>query len=305
MIDRRWFLKSSLLLGLGVAPDPGLSAAAPEPRLAKPIPSSGELLPVIGMGTWQTFNVGNSARLRDQRCQVLAKFLEMGGGMVDSSPMYGSSEEVIGHCIEQLGFHESLFSATKIWTPSKKMGITQVENSREYWGVSTFDLFQIHNLVRWQGHLETLRELKQNGRLRYIGITTSHGRKHKELEAFLESNPVDFVQLTYNISDREVEKRLLPLARDKGIAVIANRPFQKGPLIDWCKRHPLPDWAVELNCSNWAQFLLKFIVSHPDITCTIPATTQVAHMIENMGAQFGTLPEPELRRKMISYFESL
>ena len=303
--NRRWFLKSAVAAGLAANLFTGTSARASRQITSKPIPGTGERIPVIGMGTWQTFNVGNSTGLRNQRCQVLKQFFDMGGGMVDSSPMYGSSEAVIGHCLDQLGSRESLFSATKIWTPLKNMGVSQVRDSQDLWGISTFDLFQIHNLVGWEGHLETLLEMKDNNQIRYVGITTSHGRRHGELEKVLSSQPFDFVQLTYNIRDRQVEKRLLPLAGEKGIAVIANRPFQRGALIDWCNRHPLPDWAGEIDCSNWAQFLLKFIVSHPTVTCAIPATTQVAHMTENMGAQTGLLPDGELRKRMIEYVRSL
>ncbi len=305
MNDRRWFLKSAIAAGMAASTIPVTSVNASQQLISKPIPATGEHIPVIGMGTWQTFNVGNSTRLRNRRCQVLKQFFEMGGGMVDSSPMYGSSEEVIGYCLNQFGSAKGMFSATKIWTPFKKMGISQIQDSQKFWGISKFDLFQIHNLVEWEGHLETLLELKNNNQIRYIGITTSHGRRHEDLEKVLMTQPFDFVQLTYNIRDRQVEKRLLPLAEEKGIAVIANRPFQRGTLIDWCNLHPLPEWANEVDCSNWAQFLLKFIVSHPAVTCVIPATTQVPHMIENMGAQLGVMPNDELRKKMLNYVRSL
>ncbi|MEZ5534447.1 MAG: aldo/keto reductase [Thiolinea sp.] len=272
--------------------------------LTKPIPASGEQLPVIGMGTWITFNVGSDSAARNARTEVLNAFLELGGGMVDSSPMYGSAEEVVGYALHRLGKPQpKLFSATKVWTPFA--GEEQIDTSFRLWGIERFDLFQIHNLVNWQEHLQTLLAHKQAGKIRYIGITTSHGRRHAELEEIMRTQPIDFVQLTYNVLDREVEQRLLPVARERGIAVIANRPFQGGRLFDRFANRPLPDWAKDIGCENWAQFFLTFVVSHPAVTCAIPATSQVAHMQENMGAGRGTLPDQATRTRMLNYIQSL
>jgi diketogulonate reductase-like aldo/keto reductase len=180
-----------------------------------------------------------------------------------------------------------------------------MEDSRAYWGLERFDLMQVHNLLNWEGHLETLHEDKAAGRIRYIGVTTSHGRRHEELEAIMTQQPLDAVQLTYNILDREAEQRLLPLAAERGLAVVANRPFRRKQLFSLFEQHPLPDWAGEIDCANWAQFLLKFVVSHPAVTCAIPATSRVDHMQENMGALYGRLPDAALRERMIRYAQSL
>lgn len=267
------------------------AAAAPSPRL-KPIPVSGERIPVIGMGSWMTFDVGSDRRRRDARVAVLQAFFDRGGGMIDSSPMYGSSEAVIGHCLTRIDNTQTLFAATKVWTLTKWLGVRQMQASEALWGVSRFDLMQIHNMLDWRTHLETLSRWKAEGRVRYIGITTSHGRRHDAMTAVMAAEPFDFVQFTYNILDREAEARLLPLASERGLAVIVNRPFQRGALFDRFQHHPLPAWAAEFGCANWAQFFLKFIVSHPAVTCAIPATSRVDHMLENMGAAYGPFLTP-------------
>ena len=301
--SRRQFIKASTALGLASLIPISAKANLGE-LITKAIPTTGEQIPVIGMGSWLTFDIGHEQKMRDEQCKVLAKFFELGGAMLDSSPMYGYAEEVIGHCLKHSG-NSGLFSATKVWTPLKKMGIGQIEDSFELWGIDKFDLFQIHNLVGFEKHLETLQELKANNRIRYLGVTTSHGRRHRDLEKILLNTPMDFVQLTYNVLDREVEQRLLPLAQEKGIAVIVNRPFRRGQLFDRFAHHPLPIWVRDFDCTNWAQFFLKFIVSHPAVTCAIPATTQVEHVIENMGAQQGRLPDQRVREKMLSYVSEL
>lgn len=284
---------------------PGLSLAAPAARLTRTVPSTGQKIPAIGMGTWITFNVGASRKLRDARLKVLQTFFDMGGGMVDSSPMYGSSEEVVGHCLARIENDQTLFSATKVWTMSEAMGKRQMKASAELWGLETFDLMQIHNLLDWETHLRTLRSWKERGRFRHIGITTSHGRRHDDLAEIMRTEPLDFVQLTYNVLDREAEARLLPLAADKGIAVIINRPFRRGALFGKFERQPLPAWADEAGISNWAEFFLKFIISHPAVTCAIPATSKVEHMRENMDALKGPMPDAAMRRRMVDYVESL
>lgn len=257
------------------------------------------------MGSWITFNVGPVKALRDARVKVLQTFFDHGGGMVDSSPMYGSSEEVIGYCLERIKNDDTLFSATKVWTLSQSRGVDQMQQSERLWGERQFDLMQIHNLLDWDAHLETLTAWKAQGRIRYIGVTTSHGRRHDDLEELMKTKPFDFVQFTYNILDREAEKRLLPLAADRGIAVICNRPFRRKRLVTMFQKHPLPDWAGEIGCANWPQFLLKFIVSHPAVTCAIPATSRIDHMAENMGALMGPQPDEPMRRRMVQYVESL
>lgn len=297
---RRDILKAATALGAAAWLPPARAAG---PALTRPIPASGEPLPVIGMGSWITFNVGGDDYLRARRAEVLRAFFEGGGAVIDSSPMYGSSEAVIGDCLQRLGRSRPLFAATKVWTPLQWLGVKQMEASRELWGVERFDLMQIHNLVDWETHLETLADWKARGRVRYVGITTSHGRRHGEFERIMAGRSLDCVQFTYNILDREAERRLLPLAAERGLAVIANRPFRRGALFDYVRRRPLPDWAGEIDCANWAQFFLKFIVSHPAVTCAIPATSRVDHMRENMGAAYGRLPDPELRRRMVRYVE--
>lgn len=273
--------------------------------IIKTIPSSGESIPVIGMGTWQTFNVGNNKSLQNSRCEVLASFFNNGGGMIDSSPMYGSAELVLGHCLQQLGFPEENFSATKVWTSSVDEGVEQINISHKLWQINKFDLFQVHNLLRWEDHLPYLQQMKSDGKLKYVGITTSHGRRHRDLEKIIKSEAIDFVQLTYNILDREVESRLLPLAKEMGVAVIANRPFRGGALFDVVSNASLPGFAKEIGCETWAQFFLKFIVSQQAITCAIPATSRIGHMEENMRSRFGPLPDNKTRQKMIATMKAL
>jgi len=276
-------------------------AQAPQ-VLARPIPSTGESIPAIGLGTWITFNVGDDPVLRDECAAVMAAFFESGGRMIDSSPMYGSSQPVIGHGLAKLGA-PPVFSADKVWTSSN--GPAQIEQSRRYWGVPRFDLLQVHNLVAWRDHLKTLYAIKEAGELRYVGITTSEGRRHDLFEEIMRSEPLDFVQLTYNIVDREAEERLLPLARDRGMAVIVNRPFQQGDLTRELEGERLPDWAAEIGAASWAQFILKFILSHPAVTVAIPATSRVDHVRENLAAATGPLPDAAMRRRMAAYVEQL
>jgi diketogulonate reductase-like aldo/keto reductase len=304
-LSRRKLLQGAVAIG-ALGPSLAAHAATPSPGvLTRTIPATGESLPAIGMGSWITFNVGDDETLRRQRLEVLRTLFQMGGTLVDSSPMYGSSEEVIGYCLREMGGTSPLFSATKVWTPFQGLGVRQMENSEALWGVTRFNLMQIHNLLDWEAHLETLLDWKAQGRVRYIGITTSHGRRHDDFESIMRTQPIDFVQFTYNIRDREAEARLLPLARERGLGVIINRPFRRGWLMDTYEKHPLPDWAAEFDCANWAQFFLKFIVSHPAVTCAIPATSRVEHMRGNMGALTGRLPDPDMRARMFRHVESL
>jgi len=304
-LSRRTFLASLGALGTAVHLGHGRAQAASRPVLTRAIPKTGERLPVIGMGSWLTFDVHDDEALRDKRFEVLQTFFDGGGAIIDSSPMYGSSEEVIGYCLSRMANKNALFSATKVWTLFQSRGVRQMEESQQLWGANRFDLMQIHNMLGWEAHLETLMDWKAQGRVRYIGITTSDGRRHDAIEKVMAGQPIDFVQFTYNILDREAERRLLPLAAERGLAVIVNRPFRRGALFDFFERQPLPEWAREFDCANWAQFFLKFIVSHPAVTCAIPATTRVDHMRENMGAALGRLPDLKTREHMIRYIEDL
>jgi diketogulonate reductase-like aldo/keto reductase len=306
-LTRRELMRLLLAGTAGAALAPSLALAVDEAMKQKLIPASGERIPVIGMGTWRTFNVGDDEQLRMDRTRVLEAFFEHGGGMVDCSPMYGSAAAVMGFALEKLGYPDGLFSAEKVWTEDEDKTREQVAEQERLWGIEPFDLMQVHNLVAWEAHLEKLQQMKADGEIRYVGITTSSGRRHDEFERIMENHELDFVQLTYNITHRRVEERLLPLAEEKGIAVIANRPYDAGPLIrDLKSRHSVPDWAVEeFDCRGWADFLLKFLVSHPAVTCAIPATTSVEHLHENMRAGTGPMPTPELRQRMIDHIESL
>jgi diketogulonate reductase-like aldo/keto reductase len=303
-LDRREALR--LISASGVVALAGRLDAAKEagPVLTKSIPSSGEAIPVVGLGSWRTFNVGDDPAARGECGEVMRRFFAHGGRLIDSSPMYGSSQEVIGEGLTQLGRPPQLFSAEKVWT-SAAAGPAQIEATRRLWGVDRFDLLQVHNLQDWERHLQYLFERKAAGRLRYVGVTTSHGRRTAETERIVATQPIDFVQVTYNVRERELESRLLPLAAERGVAVLANRPFAEGALIDELERHPLPSFAGEIDCANWPQLLLKFVVSHPAVTCAIPATSQPAHLDENMGAARGRLPDEAMRRRIVAYVESL
>ncbi|WEX90837.1 aldo/keto reductase [Sinorhizobium garamanticum] len=303
------FTRRSILQGLALAaslPAMGHSSHAQAAGMVRrAIPSSGEEIPIIGLGTWITFNVGDDPVLQDECAAVMAAFFEGGGRMIDSSPMYGSSQPTIGYGLKKLGYPDRLFSAEKVWISDPASGAEQIEASRAYWGVEKFDLMQVHNLVSWEDHLPMLFEMKAKAQLRYVGITTSEGRRHREIESVMASEPIDFVQVSYNILDREAEERILPLALEKGIAVIVNRPFRQGSLIRQLDDEPLPEWIAETGARSWAQFLLKFIVSHPAITCAIPATTRVDHVRENLEAGGGVLPDEAMRRRMVDYVEAL
>ena len=306
MSDRRDFLKFFSGLGLSLALEPNALFAGDDNIQQRVIPKSGERIPAIGMGSWLTFAVGNDDKARQVRVNVLQSFFAEGGRLIDSSPMYGTSEEVIGYCLQKLHAQQQVFSATKVWTSGWESGIRQMRRSRALWGVDRFDLMQIHNMLDWQTHLATLKAWKQEKKIRYIGITTSHGRRHAELERVLEKEDAfDFVQFTYNVVDREAEQHLLPLAAERKLGVIINRPFQGGELFDGVAGKPLPGFANEIDCRNWAQFFLKFIISHPAVTCAIPATSRVAHMQENMGSLRGRLPDTDMRQKMLAYYQSV
>ena len=281
---------------------PRATPAAEDQKLAllqRPIPSSGERIPVIGLGTWQSFDVGSSASDREPLEEVLAAFVKLGGRVVDSSPMYGRAEDVVGDLAAKLRLHDRLFLATKVWTTGKEAGVKSMERSLDLMKTKKMDLMQVHNLVDVQTHLATLRQWKQEGRVRYIGITHYTASSHREVARLLEREKVDFVQINYCVSEREAEERVLPVAQDRGVAVIVNRPFGGGDLFSRVRGKPVPEWAAEIDCTSWAQFFLKWIVSHPAVTCAIPATSKLRHLEDNMRGGAGRLPDATMRQRMI------
>ena len=285
------------------APPAGKPAEAPTALLMRPIPSSGEQIPVVGLGSWITFNVGNDRAARAQCTDVMREFFGAGGRLIDCSPMYGSSQGVIGESLQQLGAQPRVFSAEKVWTSSA--GAAQIEATRQLWRVPAFDLLQVHNLLAWEAQLPLLQRMKAEGKLRYVGITTSEGRRHRDVEQIMQTQRIDFVQLSYNLLDREAEDRLLPLARERDIAVLVNRPFRRGELLRQLQRHPLPAWAGDIDCVSWAQVALKFVLSHPAVTCAIPATSSPAHVRENMTAARGRMPDDAFRKRMAQHVQGL
>ncbi|PYJ90425.1 MAG: aldo/keto reductase [Verrucomicrobia bacterium] len=288
--------------GLFFAP---ISLTAEETKLEKhsllrrAIPSSGEMLPVIGLGSWQVFDVGSGTAQRQPLEEVLAQFVALGGRVVDSSPMYGRAEEVIGDITAKLRLRDALFLATKVWTTGKEEGIASMERSLAKLQTKRLDLMQVHNLVDARTHLATLRSWKEQGRVRYIGITHYTSSSYPEVAKLLRTEKVDFVQINYSLGEREAEKEILPLAQDRGVAVLANRPFGGGDLFSRVRQKPLPDWAPEFDCNSWAQFLLKWIVAHSAVTCAIPATANVGHLEDNMKAGAGRLPDAKHRARMV------
>ena len=304
-VSRRSFLTALTAALAALTLSPRRLLAAEDSLIRKTIPASGERLPSIGMGTSRTLEIGTNQREFEALVDVLQAFFANGGTVIDSSPMYGSAERILGKLLDRVGHRQQLFAATKVWTDGKQAGIRQMEQSRELWDIPRFDLMQIHNLRDWRTHLDTLKAWKAEGKIRYIGITTSHGRYHAELEDILRREDFDFVQLSYNIDNRSVETRLLPLAAERGVAVLINRPYQRGFLFHEVKGKPLPDWATEIDCTTWGQFFLKFIISHPAVTCAIPATTKVEHMRDNMAAGHGRLPDAAMRTRMLDYFQAI
>jgi diketogulonate reductase-like aldo/keto reductase len=267
--------------------------------LTRAIPSSGEKLPVIGLGTWQTFDVGSSPAERQPLEEMLSLFVKLGGRVIDSSPMYGRSEEVIGAIATKLDLQRSLFCATKVWTTGKLAGIDSMERSLARLQTKSIDLMQVHNLVDAATHLPTLRDWKEKGRIRYIGITHYNSSGYREVEKLLRSETVDFLQINYSLGEREAEERILPLAHERHVAVLVNRPFGGGNLFARVRTKPMPEWAAEFDCKSWAQFMLKWIVAHPAVTCAIPATNKADHLRDNMAAGIGPLPDAKMRQRMI------
>jgi aryl-alcohol dehydrogenase-like predicted oxidoreductase len=310
-MKRRTLLKSLPALAAPAA----LRAAPMTELLRRPIPKTGERLSAVGLGTWLTFDVGEEVVARTRRLQVLQAFFAAGGGMIDSSPMYGRSERLLGELLPQTDHGGRLFAATKVWTPFGRLGPTQMAESLRLWGQGAdgrvpgaeprrFDLMQVHNLLAWTEHIRTLRAGKEQGRFRYIGVTTSHGRRHDDIERILRREPIDFLQITLNLADRSAAP-LIELAAERGVAVIVNRPFDGGWLFSRSGRNPLPAAARDAGCENWAQVFLKWILAHPGVTCAIPATTHPDHLVENMGALRGPLPGAQQRYRIAAAFDAL
>jgi diketogulonate reductase-like aldo/keto reductase len=270
----------------------------PQVMQRRVIPSSGERLPVIGCGTWRGFDV--RAGERERLAEVLRVLFDAGGSVIDSSPMYGAAEAAVGALLATMSGRASAFLATKVWTRGRAAGIRQMRESFALLQAEVVDLMQVHNLLDWRTHIETLRAWKTESRIRYLGITHYTASAHDELEAVMLSEPLDFVQLNYALDDRAAEARLLPLAADRGIAVLVNQPFGGGGLLRRLARRPLPDWAAELDCTSWAQVLLKFILAQPAVTCVIPGTGNAAHMRDNVAAGRGPFPDREQLRRILA-----
>jgi len=294
---------ASLLLPTGALP--ARAANESSRMLMRAIPSSGEKLPVIGLGTWRSFDVDLTADNRRQLEEVLSLFVKLGGRVIDTSPMYGRAEQVIGDLTAALGVQEQLFLATKVWTRGKQSGIESMERSMARLRTKRIDLMQVHNLVDVHTHLATLREWKEQGRIRYLGITHYESGAFDEVEKVLRSEKLDFLQINYSIMEREAEQRILPLAQDRQVAVIINRPFGGGDHFSRVRSRPLPDWAAEFDCRSWAQFFLKWIVAHSAVTCAIPATNKLLHLEDNMQGGVGRLPEAKTRQQMVEVIAGL
>ena len=283
----------------------GARGAGTRMQLKRPIPRSGEMLPAVGLGTSLTFDVGASPAERAPLRGVLQEFVELGGSVVDTAPMYGRAESVVGDLVHELGVRDRLFLATKVWTEGREAGIRQMETSMQRLRATRLDLMQVHNLVDVETQLQTLRAWKQQGRIRYLGITHYTASAYAALERLMKNEELDFVQFNYSMDEREAEQRLLPLAQARGIAVIVNRPFERAGLFGKVRGATLPAWAAEFDCSSWAQFFLKYILAHPAVTCVIPATSKVKHLEDNMQAGLGRLPDAKTREKMVAYLNTL
>jgi diketogulonate reductase-like aldo/keto reductase len=283
---------------------PSLQAEDQFSLLQRAIPSSGEMMPVIGLGTSGVFSA-TSATEREPLEQVVATLVKLGGKMVDTAPAYGQAETVTGEIAAKLNVRNKLFLATKVGTTGKAEGIQQMERSLELLGKKPVDLIQVHNLTDWEVQLANLNDWKKQGRIRYTGITASRRSAHADIVSALEKERVDFVQINYSLMEREAEERILPLAKERGVAVLVNRPFGRGDLFGRVREKPLPDWAAEIDCKSWAQFFLKWIVAHPAVTCVIPATSKPHHMEDNLHAGQGRLPDEKMRRRMVEAMSAI
>ncbi|NNK88952.1 MAG: aldo/keto reductase [Flavobacteriaceae bacterium] len=284
---------------------PSLLAFRTDSIMKRKIPGTTELLPVVGLGTWQTFDVGSDAEMRKQLTDVLLEMKRLGGAMIDSSPMYGRSEGVVGELTEKAGIKEAFFYATKVWIEGEEAGIRQMNESMFRMGKIPIDLMQIHNLVDWKTHVKTLRAWKSEEKIRYWGFTHYTERSHKTLETLVRQQNPDFVQFNYSMAERNAEKRLLDTCRDMGVGVIINRPYGGGSLFKTVKGKELPEWCAELDINSWGQYFLKYILSHEAVNVVIPGTSKVKHVIDNMGAGYGRIPDQSERKKMLDYFIKL
>ena len=283
---------------------PKESPAANGP-LARRIPKTGESIPAVGLGTWQVFDVAGNAKELGEARETLKVFVELGGRVIDSSPMYGSSEAVTGQLAVEAGLRGKLFIATKVWTSGRQAGLRQMEESMKKLRVERLDLMQVHNLVDASTHLATLREWKKAGRVRYLGVTHYHAGAHADLEKIIRPGDIDFVQVNYSLAEPAADRRLFAAAADSRTAVVANRPFAEGSMFRRVRDKPLPEWAKEIGCASWAQFFLKWIIAHPAVTCAIPGTRNPTHVVDNLGAASGPLPDEAMRKRMSNYFNSL
>ena len=282
-----------------------MPAARAAERLQRPIPKTGETIPAVGLGTWQAFDVAGDAAETARAREALKALVDLGGRVIDSSPMYGSAESISGQLADELRVKAKLFVATKVWTSGKQAGIRQMEDSMRKLRVERLDLMQVHNLVDAGTHLATLRDWKSSGRVRYLGVTHYHAGAHADLEKIIRPGDIDFVQVNYSLAEPEADRRLLAAAADSRTAVIVNRPFAEGAMFRRVKDKPVPDWAKEIGCASWAQFFLKWILGHPSVTCAIAGTRNPKHVADNLGAASGPLPDEAMRRRMSVYFESL
>ena len=292
-----------MLAGLTLRRFPSLSD--PEELVARPIPSSGEMLPVIGIGTARRYDVGTADDERAPLRAVLKQFSDMGGRLVDTAPSYGRAEPVVGDLVADIGNRKSLFLATKVRSRTAAEGVAEMNRSFELLHTDVIDLMQVHNLVGVGEMLPVLREWKAEGRIRYLGATTSRSSQYEEFVATMKSEDMDFVQVNYSLADRGAADRILPLAAERGMAVLVNLPYGRGRLFSAVGDRPLPDWAAQFDCGSWGQFFLKYVVSHPAVTCAIPGTAKISYLEDNLGAAMGRLPTPALRKKMERFFDDL
>jgi diketogulonate reductase-like aldo/keto reductase len=301
-ISRRTWLKLAAALTLGGNMP---AARAADGLLHRSIPKTGEAIPAVGLGTWQGFDVAGNAAQTAQAREALKALVDLGGRLIDSSPMYGSAESVSGQLAQELGVQPKLFVATKVWTSGRQAGIRQMEDSMRKLRVERLDLMQVHNLVDASTHLATLRDWKKTGRVRYLGVTHYHASAHRDLEKYIKPGDIDFVQVNYSLAEPEADRRLLAVAAESRTAVIVNRPFAEGAMFGRVKGKPLPEWAKDIGCASWAQFFLKWILAHPAVTCAIPGTRNARHIADNMGAASGPLPDEAMRKRMAAHFDSL
>ncbi|WP_232834988.1 aldo/keto reductase [Pleomorphovibrio marinus] len=315
--SRRKWLRMAGLTGIGIA---GYGLTFSQSRENRPIskksnipktnlkerqiPSSGENLPVVGLGTWITFDVGSAAKDRDPLREVLGQMYQKGGKVIDSSPMYGKSESVVGELSQEMEYPDHFFYATKVWTSGREAGIRQMRESLQKMNRKRMDLMQVHNLVDYKTHLKTLEAWKKEGHIRYIGVTHYTASSHPQLEQIVTANLVDFIQVNYSMVDRNAEKRLLPAAKDHGVAVIINRPYSQGSLFGKVKNKQLPEWCEEFGIQSWGQFFLKYLLGNEAVTCVIPGTSNPRHLVDNMGAGVGKMPDEVTRKKMLKIIEA-